>query len=450
MPRMLDVSDDVRAEIGDAEADRLLAGENAPGPLRLHLLPHPRRHLAGAHQHRALRRRRDRRARLRPRHLHPLAGRPGLRGAAPGRRPQHHRRDRHRRAPPWPPTAAVREHRPGAPRQAVLGITCGLVLCEDNLHPALVVEPTGPIGRPRQHGGRRVPAACSASRASTRSDRPGAPRRRGCPAGRCCWRWASCTPCSSAAPAAGTPTAWWQAHQPLPVSDGWRSAANRTQRGLRLRGPGRHDRPPAARGPAAGRAGPGRRRAACWSAARDAARRHLTVHVAREAPGSRHPGRRRFAVRAAESPRRLASLVSWSFRPCGPHPGALRDRWHIRAHLRRLLPRPVPAPDPADARAARIPSRGIVHPDLRRAVLRVPPVRSARCPVTGAARSIAPVRGADPELARAQPRPPHHRRPGHQYGSGRHRDASSRPRCRRDRPAVRRRPARDDRTCRGL
>lgn len=31
MPRMLDVSDDVRAEIGDAEADRLLAGENAPG-----------------------------------------------------------------------------------------------------------------------------------------------------------------------------------------------------------------------------------------------------------------------------------------------------------------------------------------------------------------------------------------------------------------------------------
>lgn len=31
MPRMLDVSDEVRAEIGDVEADRLLAGENAPG-----------------------------------------------------------------------------------------------------------------------------------------------------------------------------------------------------------------------------------------------------------------------------------------------------------------------------------------------------------------------------------------------------------------------------------
>ncbi|MBI0379431.1 hypothetical protein JBE27_24890, partial [Streptomyces albiflaviniger] len=28
---MLDVSDDVRAEIGDEEADRLLAGDNAPG-----------------------------------------------------------------------------------------------------------------------------------------------------------------------------------------------------------------------------------------------------------------------------------------------------------------------------------------------------------------------------------------------------------------------------------
>ena len=31
MPRMLDLSDEVRAEIGDEEADRLLAGQNAPG-----------------------------------------------------------------------------------------------------------------------------------------------------------------------------------------------------------------------------------------------------------------------------------------------------------------------------------------------------------------------------------------------------------------------------------
>src|SRR6478735_3949377 len=31
VPRMLDVSDDVRAEIGDEEADRLLAGGDAPG-----------------------------------------------------------------------------------------------------------------------------------------------------------------------------------------------------------------------------------------------------------------------------------------------------------------------------------------------------------------------------------------------------------------------------------
>lgn len=30
MPRMLDVSDEVRAEIGDEEADRLLVGEDAP------------------------------------------------------------------------------------------------------------------------------------------------------------------------------------------------------------------------------------------------------------------------------------------------------------------------------------------------------------------------------------------------------------------------------------
>ncbi|NEE59601.1 hypothetical protein G3M55_85565, partial [Streptomyces sp. SID8455] len=31
MPRMLDVSQDVRAEIGDDEADRLLVGDDTPG-----------------------------------------------------------------------------------------------------------------------------------------------------------------------------------------------------------------------------------------------------------------------------------------------------------------------------------------------------------------------------------------------------------------------------------
>jgi hypothetical protein len=31
VPPLLDVSDDVRAEIGEEEAERLLSGENAPG-----------------------------------------------------------------------------------------------------------------------------------------------------------------------------------------------------------------------------------------------------------------------------------------------------------------------------------------------------------------------------------------------------------------------------------
>lgn len=38
------------------------------------------------------------------------------------------------------------------PEQAVLGITSGLVLIEDDLRPALVVEPTGPIARPGTDG----------------------------------------------------------------------------------------------------------------------------------------------------------------------------------------------------------------------------------------------------------------------------------------------------------
>ncbi len=38
------------------------------------------------------------------------------------------------------------------PEQAVLGITSGLVLIEDDLRPALVVEPTGPVARPGTDG----------------------------------------------------------------------------------------------------------------------------------------------------------------------------------------------------------------------------------------------------------------------------------------------------------
>src|SRR5690606_23595827 len=38
------------------------------------------------------------------------------------------------------------------PEQAVLGVTSGLVLIADELHPALVVEPTAPVARPGSLG----------------------------------------------------------------------------------------------------------------------------------------------------------------------------------------------------------------------------------------------------------------------------------------------------------
>ncbi len=139
MPRMLDVSQDVRAEIGDDEADRLLVGDNAPGSYDCTSCRTPGDSdqertstvlfvgdetavLAFAH------------ATCIPSQVVRVAE-DQLQGAVRSI------------------TGSERKNTEGLmPEQAVLGITSGLVLIEDDLRPALVVEPTGPVARPGTDG----------------------------------------------------------------------------------------------------------------------------------------------------------------------------------------------------------------------------------------------------------------------------------------------------------
>ncbi|MEV7974828.1 hypothetical protein [Streptomyces sp. NPDC086519] len=225
MPRMLDVSDEVRAEIGDEEADRLLAGDNAPGSYDCTSCRTP----GDSEQERTstVLFVGDETAVLAFAHATCLPSQvvqvteEQLQGAvrsingdsAPGGGPQK-----------------------SAPEQAVLGVTSGLVLIAGELHPALVVEPTSPIVRPGTNGvgddflpllieqgfmpatdlsvvppvlhGWSVLLAVGQLHAVLQ---PGAP--------------------------GGQPVAWWQAHQPLQVTDGWRAAANKHQQVLMFAAP---------------------------------------------------------------------------------------------------------------------------------------------------------------------------------------------------------------------
>ncbi|WP_411144050.1 hypothetical protein [Streptomyces sp. x-80] len=225
MPRMLDVSDDVRAEIGDEEADRLLAGNGAPGSYDCTSCRTPGDSeqertstvlfvgeetavLAFAH------------ATCIPSQVVPVSeeqlqgavrsitgedATPHTAGAAPA------------------PSAPI----PTGDRQATLGITCGLVLIESELRPALVVEPNGPIARPGS--------------VSLDDDFLPLLLEQGFHAVKDMNELPLLNPGWSALLAmgklhavlqpgsAGSQSAWWQAHQPLAVSDGWRAAANKAQ-----------------------------------------------------------------------------------------------------------------------------------------------------------------------------------------------------------------------------
>lgn len=133
---MLDVSDDVRAEIGDDEADRLLAGENAPGSYDCTSCRTP----GDSEQERTstVLFIGDETAVLAFAHATCLPSQvvqvteEQLRGAV---------RSISGDTVDLEPDKIV-------PEQAVLGVTSGLVLIAGELHPALVVEPTAPIVRP--------------------------------------------------------------------------------------------------------------------------------------------------------------------------------------------------------------------------------------------------------------------------------------------------------------
>lgn len=115
------------------------------------------------------------------------------------------------------------------PEQAVLGITSGLVLIEDDLRPALVVEPTGPVARPGTDGSGGDEFL---QLLLEQGFRP-APDMNRLPEVLPGWSVLLAVGQLHAVlqPSAGggNPVAWWQAHQPLQVTEGWRAAVNKSQ-----------------------------------------------------------------------------------------------------------------------------------------------------------------------------------------------------------------------------
>ncbi|MCE7080796.1 hypothetical protein [Streptomyces sp. ST2-7A] len=214
MPTMLDVSDDVRAEIGDEEADRLLAGETAPGAYdctSCRTPGDPERDptstvlfvgeetavLAFAH------------AGCLPSRVVPVSEEQ-LRGAVQTITGEQ------------PPVSA--EELGGTPRQAVLGVTCGQIAVGDDLYPALVIEPTAPIARPGSDGPEDVFLELLGEQGFQRVADPG--------------RMPEELPGWSVLMVdgelhsilqpglVGAPSApWWQAHRPLALTDEWRATA---------------------------------------------------------------------------------------------------------------------------------------------------------------------------------------------------------------------------------
>ncbi|MFD3488084.1 hypothetical protein [Streptomyces sp. NPDC058665] len=215
MPRMLDVSEDVRAEIGDEEADRLLVGENSPGSYdctscrtpgdsetertsTVLFIGEETAVLAFAH------------ATCIPSQVVKVAE-DQLQGAV-------------RSITGGDPQAA-----PGSGGdQAVLGVTSGLVLIDNQLHPALVVEPTGPIARPGSLAGEDefLPLLVEQGFQPI-GDLNRAPRS--LPGWSVLLAMGQLHAVLQPGTGGGTPVAWWQAHQPLQVTGDWRAAANKSR-----------------------------------------------------------------------------------------------------------------------------------------------------------------------------------------------------------------------------
>ncbi|MFE2536115.1 hypothetical protein, partial [Streptomyces sp. NPDC059371] len=228
MPRMLDVSDDVRAEIGDEEADRLLAGENAPGSYDCTSCRTP----GDSEQERTstVLFIGDETAVLAFAHSTCLPSQvvqvteEQLQGAV---------RSIHPDGAPADPV----------PEQAVLGVTSGLVLINGELHPALVVEPTGPIVRPGSTdiGDDFLPLLIEQGFMPATELNSVPPVLHG---------WSVLLAAGQLhavlqpGTGGGSPVAWWQAHQALQVTDGWRAAAAKPHPGGACGPPGGWGGPP--------------------------------------------------------------------------------------------------------------------------------------------------------------------------------------------------------------
>ncbi|WP_432020056.1 hypothetical protein [Streptomyces sp. 1222.5] len=227
MPRMLDVSDAVRAEIGDEEADRLLAGENAPGSYdctscrtpgdseqertsTVLFIGEETAVLAFAH------------AGCLPSQVVQVTEEQ-LQGAV-------------RSIGGSGADFAGAEAHSAAPQQAVLGVTSGLVLLDGELHPALVVEPTSPIVRPGSAGAGDdfLPLLIEQGFMPVTALASVPPVLHGWS---CLLAVGQLHAVLQPGPNGGQPVAWWQAHQPLQVTDSWRAAANKHQQVLMFAAP---------------------------------------------------------------------------------------------------------------------------------------------------------------------------------------------------------------------
>jgi hypothetical protein len=135
-----------------------------------------------------------------------------------------------------PGAAAAAPSAEPAQRQAVLGITCGLIVVKEQLRAALVVEPTGPVARVGStgQGDDFLPLLIEQGFVPQLDlEEPPSPL-----AG---WSvllamgklHAVLQPGTGGSPG----TAWWQAHQPLQVSDGWRAAVQRSNQVYVYAGP---------------------------------------------------------------------------------------------------------------------------------------------------------------------------------------------------------------------
>ncbi|MFI7321472.1 hypothetical protein [Streptomyces venezuelae] len=216
MPRMLDVSDDVRAEIGDEEADRLLAGDNTPGSYDCTSCRTP----GDAEQERTstVLFVGDETAVLAFAHATCLPSQivtvteEQLQGAV--------------RSITGDDGATADD---AAPSQAVLGVTSGLVLIEGELRPALVVEPTGAIARPGSEpgGGDEFLSLLVEQGFTPAASLDTVPPA--LPGWSVLLAMGQLHAILQPGTNGGSPVAWWQAHHPLQVTEDWRTAANKTQ-----------------------------------------------------------------------------------------------------------------------------------------------------------------------------------------------------------------------------